>query len=93
MVGPFPCIIAEKGVGGLYLNCETVDIGTSTSTSGNKIEVWVKGKRVSTCKASVCTLNIGGTPWLSNIHPRALAPTYNATWKGAFSTDDKTNLK
>lgn len=50
-IGPYPCIIAEKGVGDLFLNCVTTDIGDSTDIWNQEIKLWVKDKAVSRCTA------------------------------------------
>lgn len=61
-----PCIIAgnlnldwillEKGISGLFLNCETTDIGNTNDIWYQGVRVWVKDKVVSRCIARTCSV-------------------------------------
>ena len=52
MLGDYPCLIADKGVNGLYLSCETVALDTPLSNFYNlPITIQVQSKAISTCAA------------------------------------------
>lgn len=77
-IGPYPCIIAEKGISGNLISCMTTPQTEPDRFWELPVELHVHQKVQSKCTSSkgkcVFTYSRGATPYLKYIGPNAGTP-------------------
>lgn len=95
MIGPYPCIIPEKGVNEIFLTCETSPAIYPELRSALPVIVYVSGKPQSICGTTSCkyTYSDTATPYLDTLSPFAAIPGTYIKWLGFWRLSNTEDIK
>lgn len=89
-IGKYPCVISDKGVNGLFMNCKTTKPDADdTNLSSLEIVVKVNGKPDSVCtfSSTYCHFSYSEyyTPILNYVTPRSNFPKSLSYWRAKWA--------
>ncbi|KAM3144741.1 hypothetical protein pb186bvf_003050 [Paramecium bursaria] len=87
-IGKYPCLIPDKGVNGIYMNCVTSPVNPNDPSPINLVITITVGSQVSVCTLSnKCQYSFitSFTPYLYSVAPRSVFPRAISSWNAKFT--------